>query len=168
MPLDHSRIIEWDSLFNINFLLLPRYKNYSKIKLQNIIFKYLLNGNLINLKRWKHRKNTDVKIKCHKCGNEYAMDMIRIGQDGRNLVCRSCLERKIVQKQGIASEAKIQKQQEQTKEYFCKECRYSFKRAKHIVVSTCPYCSSSGSLMTKGSTAKIIADASKMKEDSRW
>ena len=114
-------------------------------------------------------RNTDVKIKCHKCGNEYSMDMMRIGQDGKNLVCRNCLERKIVQKQDTAnSEVKIQKQGSLTKEYFCKECKYSFKRAKHIMISTCPYCGSSGSLMIKGSTARIIADASKMKEDFRW
>ncbi|MBS3114123.1 hypothetical protein J4448_03400 [Candidatus Woesearchaeota archaeon] len=92
---------------------------------------------------------------------------MRIGQDGKNLVCRNCLERKIVQKDITNSEIKIQ-QQDHTKEYFCKECRYSFKRAKHITISTCPYCGSSGSLMIKGSTARIIADASKMKEDFRW
>ncbi|MEK6828271.1 MAG: hypothetical protein AABX78_02880, partial [Nanoarchaeota archaeon] len=80
-----------------------------------------------------------------------------------------CLERKIVQKHDITnSQVKIQKQESPTKEYFCKECRYNFKRAKHITISTCPYCGSSGSLMIKGSTARIIADASKMKEDFRW
>ena len=114
-------------------------------------------------------KTTDAKIKCHKCGNEYGMDMMRIGSDGKNLMCRNCIERKVVQKQDISPEAKIHKEQESpTKEYFCKECRYNFKRAKHITISTCPYCGSSGSLMIKGSTARIIADASKMKEDFRW
>ena len=51
------------------------------------------------------------------------------------------------------------------KEYFCKECKYSFKRAKHLVVSACPYCGSSGSIAVKGSAARIIADAAKMKGD---
>jgi len=114
-------------------------------------------------------RNADIKIRCHKCGNEYRMDMMRIGSDGKYLVCRNCLERKAVQKQDISHEAKIQKEQEPAiKEYFCKECKYNFKRAKHITISTCPYCGSSGSLMIKGSTARIIADASKMKEDFRW
>ncbi len=115
-------------------------------------------------------KSTDVKIKCYHCGNEYPMAMMRIGPDSKNLMCRNCLERKPVQKQEmIVSETKKNKQEEPTfKEYFCKECKYNFKRAKHISMSTCPYCGASGRLMVKGSTAKIIADASKMKEDFRW
>ena len=95
--------------------------------------------------------------------------MMRIGPDGKNLICRNCLERKPVQKQEqkTASESKS-KEEHALKEYFCKECKYSFKRAKHITISACPYCGSSGSLMIKGSTARIIADAAKMKEDFRW
>ena len=92
--------------------------------------------------------------------------MMRIGPDRKNLMCRNCLERKPVQKQEPAkSETKSQKQEPSLKEYFCKECKYSFSRAKHIIVSTCPYCGSSGYLMIKGSTARIIADAAKMKGD---
>ena len=110
-------------------------------------------------------RNTDVKIKCHNCGNEYSMDMMRMGPDSKNLMCRSCLERKIVKGQYPANKAagsKTQKE-EPMKEYFCKECKYNFKRASHLKISSCPYCGSSGSLLLKGSTAKIIADASKMK-----
>ena len=97
--------------------------------------------------------------------------MMRMDPNGKNLVCRNCLERKPIQKQEAKTlqETKIQKQQEPAvKEYFCKACKYSFKRAKHLTISSCPYCGSSGSIMVKGSTAKIIADASKMKEDFRW
>lgn len=82
-----------------------------------------------------------------------------MGGNGKDLICRNCLERKTVQKQ---TEAPPVKKEEPFKEYFCRECKYSFKRAKHLVVSRCPYCSSS-SLMVKGSTARIIADASRMK-----
>ena len=98
------------------------------------------------------------------------MDMMRIGPDSKNLVCRNCLERKTAQsKDGkkIAA-SKEQAQEPSMKEYFCKACRYNFKRAKHLSIPTCPYCGASGSIMVKGSTAKIIADASKMKEDFRW
>ena len=96
------------------------------------------------------------------------MDMMRMGSDGKNLVCRNCLERKPVtkQKQEAVQEIKPKievRNNQEIKEYFCKECKYSFSRAKHLVISTCPYCGSSGSLVQKGSTAKIIADASKMK-----
>ena len=116
---------------------------------------------MINIER-----NTDVKIKCYKCGNEHPMGMMRMDPNGKNLVCRSCLERKSIQKQDAKSESKAQKQQESTlKEYFCKACKYNFSRAKHLTLSTCPYCGASGSLMVKGSTSKIIADASKMKGD---
>jgi DNA-directed RNA polymerase subunit RPC12/RpoP len=89
--------------------------------------------------------------------------------NGKNLICRNCLERKPIRKEQIKSEeSKIQKQESSMKEYFCKACKYNFKRAKHLVIRTCPYCGSSGSIMVKGSTARIIADASKMKEDFRW
>ena len=90
-------------------------------------------------------KNTDVKIKCYKCGNEQVMGMMRMDANGRNLVCRNCLDRKV-----------------SSKEYFCKACKYNFKRAKHLVISTCPYCGS-GNLNVKGSTVRIMADAFRMK-----
>ena len=106
-------------------------------------------------------KNTDVKIKCFKCGTEHPMGMMRMNPNGKSLVCRPCLERGSSKKEPMQQA----KNQEPTiKEYFCKDCKYSFKRAKHLAVSTCPYCGS-GSLMIKGSTARIIADASKMKDD---
>ena len=108
-------------------------------------------------------RNTDVKIKCHKCGNEYSMDMMRMDPNGKNLACRNCLERKPVQKQDMKTEIKSQKQETIMKEYFCKSCKYNFSRAKHLTLSTCPYCGASGSLMAKGSTAKIMADSFKMK-----
>ena len=44
-------------------------------------------------------KNTDVKIKCYKCGNEYTMAMMRVEPKSSNLTCRNCLDRKPVQKQ---------------------------------------------------------------------
>ena len=117
-------------------------------------------------------KNTDIAIRCYKCGKEYSMDMMRMDSNLKNLVCRNCLERKPVEKgerakaSKIAPETKAGKNQDiPTKEYFCKKCKYNFTRAKHLVISTCPYCGASKSLMSKGSTAKIIADASKMKGD---
>ena len=90
---------------------------------------------------------------------------MRIGPDGKNLMCRNCLERKSVAKQETSQQAKSAKQEEPVfKEYFCKSCKYNFKRAKHLVISTCPYCDSSN-VITKGSTARIMADAFKMKGD---
>ena len=107
-------------------------------------------------------KNTDVRIKCYKCGNEYAMGMMRMAPDGKNLMCRNCLERKPAQRQEMPVKSDSKKQEEPaTKEYFCKACKYSFERAKHLAITTCPYCDS-GSLMMKGSTARIIADAFSM------
>mgnify|MGYP001570465182 FL=1 len=111
-------------------------------------------------------KNSDIKIKCYKCGNEYGMGMMRMDPNGKNLTCRNCLERKAVQKNetAVKNEQAIKtKEESPMKEYFCKECKYNFKRAKHISVSTCPYCGSSGTVVTKGSTARIMADAFKMK-----
>ena len=113
-------------------------------------------------------KNTDVRIKCYRCGNEYLMGMMRMDSSGKSLVCRNCLERKAVQKAPIATETNAQKPSKQEespmKEYFCKECKYNFKRAKHLMVSTCPYCGSGG-LNVKGSTSRIMADAFRMKGD---
>ncbi|MEK6984678.1 MAG: hypothetical protein AABX33_08955 [Nanoarchaeota archaeon] len=94
--------------------------------------------------------------------------MMRMNANGKNLVCRNCLERKTDGKevpQSKAIETKIQKKEESVmKEYFCKECKYNFSRARHLSISTCPYCGSE-SAMTKGSTARIMADAFKMKGD---
>ena len=91
------------------------------------------------------------------------MAMMRMDPNGKNLACRNCLERKTAQKQETkpASESKAKKD-EPMKEYFCKSCKYNFKRAKHLAIKTCPYCGS-GSVISKGSTARIMADAFKMK-----
>ena len=118
-------------------------------------------------------RNTDMRIKCFKCGNQYTMDMMRMNLDGKNLVCKNCLDRKPVKKEDMkkpepvksAQESKKQAVNEGTKEYFCKECKYSFSRSKHLEIDTCPYCGKSDSLMTKGSSARILSDASKMKGD---
>ncbi len=113
-------------------------------------------------------KNTDFKIKCYKCGNEHPMNMMRMDPNGKNLVCRGCLDRKVSSNTTTKEEVKSQKttKQEESpiKEYFCKACKYNFKRAKHLAVSTCPYCGS-GNVNVKGSTARIMADAFKMKGD---
>ena len=81
--------------------------------------------------------------------------------NGKNLACRSCLERKPVQNAVSKESQKINPQ----KEYFCKECRYSFKRAKRLVITSCPYCNSSEGIVTKGSTVRILADVSKIKRE---
>ena len=113
-------------------------------------------------------RNTDVKIKCYKCGNEHPMSMMRMDTNGKNLACRNCLERKTtakIIKETNTKEIPTQKQEESPmKEYFCKACKYNFKRAKHLVISTCPYCGS-GNVNVKGSTARIMADAFRMKGD---
>ena len=91
--------------------------------------------------------------------------MMRIDPNGKNLVCRNCLERRTIQKQEVKAETASKKQEEPSfKEYFCRECKYNFKRVKHLVISTCSYCGS-GNIMTKGSTARIMADAFRMKGD---
>ena len=94
------------------------------------------------------------------------MNMMRMDPNGKSLACRNCIERKPVQKQQESKIETAPKKQEEPamKEYFCRECRYNFKRAKHLVISTCPYCGS-GNIMTKGSTARIMADAFRMKGD---
>ena len=88
--------------------------------------------------------------------------MMRMAPDGKNLMCRNCIERKPVQKQEAVIETKPKSQEQAFKEYFCKSCKYSFRRAKHLKISSCPYCDSS-SLMIKGSVARIMADVAKMK-----
>ena len=107
-------------------------------------------------------RNVDAKIKCYKCGNEYEMGMMRMDPNGKNLVCRNCLERKSVRKEHAKTDEKPQTQETSIKEYFCKDCKYNFKRAKHLAIKTCPYCGS-GNVISKGSTARIMADAFKMK-----
>ncbi len=90
--------------------------------------------------------------------------MMRTDPKSKNLACRNCLERK-VSSNAPQENAKTQGPEEPVmKEYFCKACRYNFKRARHLAISTCPYCGS-GNISTKGSTARIMADAFKMKGD---
>lgn len=93
------------------------------------------------------------------------MDMMRMDSSGKNLVCRNCLERKpSAQKQEPTKAQPLKHAEEESpmKEYFCKECKYNFKRARHLTIKTCPYCNS-GSVASKGSTARIMSDAFRMK-----
>lgn len=96
------------------------------------------------------------------------MGMMRIDPNSKNLICRNCLERTPQKNQSSVTkepQEKSTKKEESMKEYFCKECKYNFSRAKHLTMKSCPYCGASNSLMIKGSTARIIADAAKMKGD---
>ena len=104
-------------------------------------------------------RNTDVMIKCYKCGDSFTMDKMRVDPgSNNNLACRNCIERKqpsvfekpssapflrnvpsssaLTWQKGPASEGKVK--------YFCKDCKYRFSRAFHLSVRTCPYCGSAG------------------------
>jgi len=117
-------------------------------------------------------RNTDVSIKCFKCGNSYTMDQMRMDPKSPHLTCKNCLERKVPVK--FSSMAKqdpyahldtpSKKSSEKTS-YFCKACRYSFTRAAHIPASTCPYCSASGSVVTKGTASSMIKEVDDMLDD---
>lgn len=89
---------------------------------------------------------------------------MRMAPNCPNLVCKNCLERKFMQGSDEKEASEETKNLRETKEYFCTKCKYSFKRAKHIVVDTCPYCDTP-SVVRKGSASKILSDASKMKGD---
>ena len=108
-------------------------------------------------------RNTDIRMKCHKCGCEFTMNMMRMDSDGKKLICKACLERYPSSPQAASKALKKTIDDQEVTHYFCKQCKYSFKRASHLDVKTCPYCNSSNSVVTKGSTARILSDASKMK-----
>ena len=72
-------------------------------------------------------KNTDVKIKCYKCGNEHPMNMMRMDPNGKNLVCRGCLDRKVSSNTAAKEEAKSQKNQEKP------PIKKNFKRLRRVL-----------------------------------
>lgn len=119
-------------------------------------------------------RNTDVRIKCYKCGGEYTMDMMRMDPKSARLSCRNCLERKMPAPAGedmgnapIGQRLKPsapEKGQDKTS-YFCKACRYSFTRAPHITVADCPYCGQSGMLTKKGSASSLVREIEDMAGD---
>ena len=88
-----------------------------------------------------------------------------------NLTCRNCLERKTPVKSApmpkdpyAPLDAPSKKSSEKTS-YFCKACRYNFTRAAHIPISTCPYCSASGSVVSKGTASSMIKEVDDMMDD---
>ncbi len=120
-------------------------------------------------------RNTDVRIKCFKCGGSYSMDQMRMDPNGKNLSCRNCLERKAPQKSpseiGIAGQSSqagsspsLQKSTEKV-QYFCKACKYSFTRAAHIRIDSCPYCSNAGGIVRKGSATSLVKEIEDMEGD---
>ncbi len=117
-------------------------------------------------------RNTDVTIKCFKCGGSFTMDQMRMDPKSPNLACKNCLERKPMGKQAAAPKkdpyAEIDapgKKSSEKVSYFCKACRYSFTRAAHIPVSSCPYCSAAGSVVSKGSASSMIKEVDDMLDD---
>jgi DNA-directed RNA polymerase subunit RPC12/RpoP len=110
--------------------------------------------------------SSKIKIKCHSCGNEYETAEMRYSSDGQNLICISCLERKVTptQERGrpamhhAAAPAKQPAQQEKPKahgeeyvEYVCDKCKYAFTRKASMPVTRCPYCSHEGTVSAKSS-----------------
>ena len=124
-------------------------------------------------------RNTDVKIKFFKCGTQFTMDQMRMDPNGKNLICRNCLERKVPSRgldddslssrpfkanpQGLpkSSDAKSSDKIQ----YFCKACKYNFTRAAHIPVNSCPYCSNTGGIVKKGSSKSIVREVEDMMGD---
>ncbi len=107
------------------------------------------------------------------------MDQMRMDTNGKNLVCRNCLERKNPAKQAPLDEedyitlksgnsrsvSPAAKKQSDKVSYFCKACKYSFSRAAHIEISTCPYCSQSGMLTKKGTAASMVKEIEDMADE---
>jgi DNA-directed RNA polymerase subunit RPC12/RpoP len=110
-------------------------------------------------------RNTDVAIKCYKCGNSYTMDMMRMDPNGKHLACKFCLERRIAPKSAIVQPSKSSAPKGEKMSYFCKACRYSFSRASHIQVNACPYCGVEGSVVSKGSASSLIKEVDDMLDE---
>lgn len=99
------------------------------------------------------------------------MDQMRMDPKSPHLTCKNCLERKIPVKSSPTKQdpyahldAPSKKSSEKIS-YFCKACRYSFTRAAHIPISSCPYCSAAGSVVAKGSASSMIKEVDDMMDD---
>ncbi len=100
------------------------------------------------------------KYKCQKCGKEYETKDIRFSA-GNKLSCVYCLGMKTRDIEAAVPEPKGKKPKEDTVEYVCSACNYSFKRKKKFVVASCPYCNKENT-----TTVKRTQDADKLVKDS--
>ncbi|NTV24111.1 MAG: hypothetical protein HGA85_07135 [Nanoarchaeota archaeon] len=89
---------------------------------------------------------------------DYASSEIRLSPNSK-IVCLYCLGQKatIEPKQ----EAKKPVVNEEMLEYTCGACKYSFKRKKSFVLTSCPYCGKNDSLSQKksGDASNILKDS---------
>ncbi len=94
-------------------------------------------------------ENTEVKIKCYKCGEKFTSDQMRYNPNNpKQLVCRTCLERK--------SAPARRKKGDVT--YYCVKCNFKFKRAEGKNVTSCPYCGKTGCLTTQMDTDSLLEE----------
>jgi DNA-directed RNA polymerase subunit RPC12/RpoP len=100
----------------------------------------------------------DKKYRCTKCKQEYDSEDIRFtGQSA--LMCVYCLGKK--QRQAEQPKTAKEEPQEENVNYFCNDCRYSFKRRASFKFNNCPYCGKSGSIIVKKpqTAEKLITDS---------
>lgn len=103
------------------------------------------------------------------------MAEMRMDPKSPNLTCKNCLDRKVPpakassqpnQKKDQYAEISLPSKKPSEKiSYFCKSCRYSFTRAGHISISSCPYCGMAGSVVSKGSANSMIQEVDDMLDD---
>lgn len=117
-------------------------------------------------------RNDDVKLRCHKCGNEYSTREMRQSPFGPNLVCRNCLEGKrpvkaqAARAESPSSVAFKSKPETGLLDYTCANCKFNFKRKKGIEIERCPNCNQQGTVaLNKGTAQTLVEESGKRQYD---
>lgn len=91
----------------------------------------------------------DMRKECKKCGLKQDIREMRYHPNGKDMLCRDCAHfndpRAKATEKARAPEPRVIQQEsgpEGVQKYYCRKCKYKFKRKEGIPMKACPYCGS--------------------------
>ena len=111
---------------------------------------------------------------CSNCRTRVEREHIRFDGSGFDLVCDLCLSRKQKKDklrnpgdvQSVIEERRLMHRvQENTKNYYCVDCRYKFSRKSSFFIMKCPFCASTSIRQEISQKAQDLLDSVGDEED---
>lgn len=106
----------------------------------------------------------DMRRECKRCGIRQEPGQMRIHPNGKDFLCKDCAalqdpKAKNLEKAKLPKRAHFSDEKDEPiVKYYCRKCKYKFKRKKGITMKACPYCGSDDFGLQEEVSAQSILD----------
>jgi DNA-directed RNA polymerase subunit RPC12/RpoP len=134
--------------------------------------------------------NQNMLVACRSCGNKVPVSDMRLAQNGKDMLCRPCVEKQNLRSGAMGSKAAFStkkpmapitpskpapvakpapkaenKKLTDMVNYHCLKCRYKFARKADFPINKCPYCSSEKIETTDKYSAETLVKQARPDDD---